>query len=685
MIGGPHPGENPGRSFCLAVDTSALRRQLGLLEQAWRDHPARFTRLTGLQTAALLGLAGLPALLGLLALLLPLGLWLAGGSGWWWALAPLGAALLWASAALWRPELPEPDGVVLPLSQLPRLNELLQHLTQAAHARPLGDVRLTPEQELRVWPGSPLGLLGGGRPQLRIGLPLLLGLDGPQFAALLAREMHGLRRRSLAAWLARWRQRWQGLLAERLPEAPGPRATGWGLLTWHRLARGVLLRALVVERLHGPAADAWAARWTGTTGQRTLADALLAQAVQARYLARQFWPQVWAAARSERRPNAHPMRDLRVLMRQSLRHPEAPQWAQDALRTPAAVDAPDFSLRVRLQALVEKLSPLAVPTVSAAEILLGQALPGLAEALDNAWQAQQADAWLQRHQAWRQQAQWLDELNAADAESQPGRPALDKPEALFQGRLTQALCPPAEAATTWRQVIDRHAAPAEARLGLARALLAEAPPIEPLTRQPELLPEQAEALRLLQTLADEGRASATYAETLAADPRWRVPAAQLLIQQLGLREDFAALQAARVRLRALEDEAEAALTVLRDFHGEQKFLPGGLPARVLRPVLALLQTEHAVGRAWHWRKTSTMAKGWVLHLLVIERSRTLVQPDPQVWGPELTRQLAEALPLDWCVIDLAHPEWKPLDRTDLVQQFRADDAQCIHTGLARKA
>lgn len=651
------------------MDTSALRRQLGLLEQAWRDHPARFTRLTGLQIAALLGLAGLPALLGLLALLLPLGLWLAGGSGWWWALAPLGAALLWASAALWRPELPELDGVVLPLSQLPRLNELLQHLTQAAHARPLGDVRLTPEQELRVCPGSSLGLLGGGRPQLRIGLPLLLGLDGPQFAAL----------------LARWRQRWQGLLAERLPEAPGPRATGWGLLAWHRLARGVLLRALVVERLHGPAADAWAARWTGTTGQRTLADALLAQAVQARYLARQFWPQVWAAARSGRRPNAHPMRDLRVLMRQSQRHPEAPQWAQDALRTPAAVDAPDFSLRVRLQALVEKPAPLAVPTVSAAEILLGQALPGLAEALDSAWRTQQADAWLQRHQAWRQQAQWLAELNAADAESQPGRPALDKPEALFQGRLTQALCPPAEAATTWRRVIDRHAAPAEARLGLARALLAEAPPIEPLTRQPELLPEQAEALRLLQTLADEGRASATYAETLAADPRWRVPAAQLLIQQLGLREDFAALQAARVRLRALEDEAEAALTVLRDFHGEQKFLPGGLPARVLRPVLALLQTEHAVGRAWHWRKTSTMAKGWVLHLLVIERSRTLVQPDPQVWGPELTRQLAQALPLDWCVVDLAHPEWKPLDRADLVQQFRADEAQCIHTGLARKA
>jgi hypothetical protein len=651
------------------VDTSALRRQLGLLEQAWRDHPARFTRLTGLQIAALLGLAGLPALLGLLALLLPLGLWLAGGSGWWWALAPLGAALLWASAALWRPELPELDGVVLPLSQLPRLNELLQHLTQAAHARPLGDVRLTPEQELRVCPGSSLGLLGGGRPQLRIGLPLLLGLDGPQFAAL----------------LARWRQRWQGLLAERLPEAPGPRATGWGLLAWHRLARGVLLRALVVERLHGPAADAWAARWTGTTGQRTLADALLAQAVQARYLARQFWPQVWAAARSGRRPNAHPMRDLRVLMRQSQRHPEAPQWAQDALRTPAAVDAPDFSLRVRLQVLVEKPAPLAVPTVSAAEILLGQALPGLAEALDSAWRTQQADAWLQRHQAWRQQAQWLAELNAADAESQPGRPALDKPEALFQGRLTQALCPPAEAATTWRRVIDRHAAPAEARLGLARALLAEAPPIEPLTRQPELLPEQAEALRLLQTLADEGRASATYAETLAADPRWRVPAAQLLIQQLGLREDFAALQAARVRLRALEDEAEAALTVLRDFHGEQKFLPGGLPARVLRPVLALLQTEHAVGRAWHWRKTSTMAKGWVLHLLVIERSRTLVQPDPQVWGPELTQQLTEALPLDWCVVDLAHPEWKPLDRADLVQQFRADEAQCIHTGLARKA
>lgn len=160
MIGGPHPGENPGRSFCLAVDTSALRRQLGLLEQAWRDHPARFTRLSALQAAALLALAGLPGLLGLLALLLPLGLWLAGGSAWWWALAPLGAALLWASAALWRPEPPPQDGVVLTLAQLPRLDELLQRLTEAAHARPLGEVRLTPEQELRVLPTSPLGLLG---------------------------------------------------------------------------------------------------------------------------------------------------------------------------------------------------------------------------------------------------------------------------------------------------------------------------------------------------------------------------------------------------------------------------------------------------------------------------------------------------------------------------------------------
>jgi hypothetical protein len=82
---------------------------------------------------------------------------------------------------------------------------------------------------------------------------------------------------------------------------------------------------------------------------------------------------------------------------------------------------------VRLQALVEKPAPLAVPTVSAAEILLGQALPGLAEALDSAWQTQQADAWLQRHQAWRQQAQWLAELNAADAESQPGRPPWTSP------------------------------------------------------------------------------------------------------------------------------------------------------------------------------------------------------------------------------------------------------------------
>lgn len=660
------------------MSTSERLRHASQLEQAWRQHPQRFTRGTALLAAVLLAGLGLALLLPAAGLLWAIGRWGSGGSALWGLLTlPCGAAW-WVGAAAWWPLAPPAEGIPVAADDHPRLTELRRRLGSALGTRTRPDLRLTEQPSLHLAPGARWGLLGGGRPRLSVGLPLLMGLDGPQAAALLAREVALGQQRSLAAWVCRWHARWQAVLQARLPAAPGPRATGW--LLW-LFARGVdpfQARAQVLARAQGLAADAWAARWAGPTGAELLAQGLLAQAVLERFLHQQFWPQVWATTATERRPTAQPMRDLRVLLRQALQHPDAPHWLQEALRTPARPGTGQASLRERLEALTEIPHTLAAPRAAAAEVLLGAALPTDIRALDAAWQQRVADDWLAQHQAHRQQAQWLDALDTAEH----GR--LSRAEALWQGRLTQALRPAADSAQRWREVIAQHAAPAEARLGLARALLASSTPLQPPGRQAELLPPQAEALELLQTLADEGRASASYAETLAADPRWQVPAARLLVQQLALREDFPRLQAARSRLQALEDEARRALALLRNFDGEQTLRPADLPASALQPVQALLQGEHAVGRAWLWRKTSTQAKGWALHLLVIERSRTLMQPEPQGWGAALAPRLAQALPLDWWVVDLAHPDWKALHRRDLVQQFRANDATLIHTGLARR-
>lgn len=682
MIGGPGCRENPGHADRNPVNTPADLRHASRLEQAWRQHPQRFTRGTALLAAALLAGLGLALLLPAAGQLWAIGRWVAGGSALWGLLAlPCGAAL-WLGAAAWLPLAPPAEGIPVAANEHPRLAELLRRLDSALGSRARPDLCLTDQPGLHLSPGTRWGLLGGGRPRLSVGLPLLMGLDGPQAAALLAREVALGQERSLAAWVCRWHARWQAVLQARLPAAPGPRATGWLLWVFAGGVRPFQARAQVLARSQGLAADAWAARWTGPTGAELLAQGLLAQAVLARFLQQQFWPQVWASTPTERRPTAQPMRDLRVLLRQALQHPDAPHWLQEALRTPARPGAGQASLRERLEALTEALPTPTPPRAAAAEVLLGAALPAAITALDAAWQQRVADDWLARHQTHRLQTQWLTALDTAAPTAEHGR--LPRAEALWQGRLTQALRAPADSAARWREVIAQHAAPAEARLGLARALLAGEPPLQPPGRQPALHPAQAEALALLQALTDEGRASASYAETLAADPRWRVPAARLLVQQLALREDFPRLQAARSRLHALEDEARHALALLRDFDGEQTLRPADLPASVLQPVQALLQGEHAVGRAWLWRKTSTQAKGWALHLLVIERARTLVQPEPQGWGAALAPRLAQALPLDWWVVDLAHPDWKALNRRDLVQQFRANDATLIHTGLARR-
>jgi hypothetical protein len=104
--------------------------------------------------------------------------------------------------------------------------------------------------------------------------------------------------------------------------------------------------------------------------------------------------------------------------------------------------------------------------------------------------------------------------------------------------------------------------------------------------------------------------------------------------------------------------------------------PARMGGRSLRPLLDRLKRENAVGRAWLLAKTDTRARGWVLHLLVIERSTTLDQPGPRHAWPELRALLDPPFPCR--VIDLSHPDWTGPRRMDLVQQFQETTGARIH-------
>ncbi len=117
---------------------------------------------------------------------------------------------------------------------------------------------------------------------------------------------------------------------------------------------------------------------------------------------------------------------------------------------------------------------------------------------------------------------------------------------------------------------------------------------------------------------------------------------------------------------------------MHEFGGDQVIRPAKLSPRVLRPVVSLLQSQPSAGRAWMFRKTHSQVSGWALHLLVIERSKLLGQPDPHTWWRWLQARID--LPVPVMVVDLAHPFWKALARADLVAQFRQTEAACIYHG-----
>lgn len=656
------------------MDDHAFRALVAQHEMSCRHAPRRFLRQTA--AWALLGHAVIGGVLLLAAagLLWALGGLLAGRFHFWRLLLIGGcASLLWSLLqALWTPSAPLP-GRRLRREEAPRLFELIDKLRRRAAAPPLDEVVLDDQLNAAIVQQPRLGVLGWHRNSLVLGLPLLMGLDSRQAAAVMAHEFGHLRagHAKLGAWLYRTRRSWWLLARDRQRARFGPAFADLGLqLFFQHFFPRFNARAFVLARQQEVEADRLAHQLVGAP---PAAQGLLALGVLSRYLAEDFWPRVWARCQDEATPQARPLQALRRLLPGALRHEEAPRWLRDGLKTlPEPSDThPSLRDRIELAQARPELPP--PPARSAAEQLLGVALlDQLCEELDQQWQLRSSPAWTERHRALLQARRQIEELAAADAEA-----PLPLAERLLWVRSVWQLDGPGAAVPLLRETLQRHRAPAEARYLLGRALLDGLRPLRPPAQQPDS-PELREALGLLQALADEGRETLSHEQALASDPQWRLPAARLLEDALAQREAWGPLKDLRERLRTLERQSEEALARLHDFDGEQRLSPARLGPRVLRSTLDMLRREASVGRAWLWRKTDPGCAGWALHLLVIERSQVLGQPDAEHWWAHLREQLD--LPLQCMVIDLGHPYWRDIARADLVLQFKGEAEACIYRG-----
>ena len=670
------------------MNDHAFRRRVGQHANAWRDHPRRFVRRT-----ALLALAAHAAGWALLIVVVALagaawaGLFL-GATGLWRAAAWLGvlvtAALAWPMWRALRLRPASPAGLPITRPQAPALFAQIDQVVARLHAAPIDSVRLDTSLAPRLIEQPRLGVLGLCRHTLVLGLPLMLALGPAPLAALIAVELAPLRRAASwraalsepAPWLERQRRLWTGLAAAWRPSRLLPHwADAWLAPFFERFLPRFEARALVIARDEAVTADRLA---LADGGGAALAQALLRTGIQRHFLDEVFWPRRWDNTRQSAVPDALPMRELRLLIGASLRHPQAKAWLHESLHeAPSRVDGrPDgrATLRERLALTGENTAITPMGSPSAAEALLGGPLDGWVDTLDSLWQRQVAEEWAEHYHAHRQRERLLTELAEADAEK-----PLPLEDHLLWARTAQAVKGAEAAVPIAHEALSRHAKSCAARFLLGSVLLDTQGPLAARSREPEMPALAAEGVDVLQALIQLDEAVDRFGRPVRKelpDPTWSLPAARRLERALVQREDIEALRTLRARLPELEREAERALAALNNFDGAQTLMPARLSARTLRPLLDRLHREPAVGRAWLFAKTDTRAHGWVLHLLVIERSNSLDQPGPRHEWPALRALLDPPFPCR--VIDLSHPDWTGPRRMDLVQQFHDTGGGRIH-------
>ena len=634
------------------MDHNDFRRLVADYEHTSRHDPRRFTLVTA--GLAAFGYAAILGTLMLCAIALKWGgarlidghfsfglLFLLFGS----------VSLLWSLLrALWSRQ-SAPEGMVVTHKEAPRLFELIEKVRRKCGAPKPDVVLLDGELNAAIVQRPRLGLLGWHRNHLILGLPTLMALDVKQLAAVIAHEFGHLQSAhgKLGAWVYRTRRSWW-LLAESRERA---RLGAW----WADAALALFFRhffprfnarAFVLSRQQEYEADRVA---HGVAGPAASAQSLISMSVQARFLSERFWPDVYAAAAKSATPQIEPYRLMHRRLRGALKHDEAPAWLRDALKSLPDVSDTHPSLRERLAFANQQAHIPAAPSVSAAEALLRDAYPSWLRRLDEQWQADVAERWGQAHRHLQGQRQLTAELEAERTKHK-----LAPDDHLLWARTARQLDGPRAEETVLRRMLQDHPGHTQARFELAITLI-DGP--DPATH--------TEGAGLLRELAE------------APQHAFAASAARRYESWLETSERFNELKPWRERLRTLEQQAEAAWEALQDFDERQYFEAPGFSKRVLKPVIDMLRSERAVGRAFLVQKAASAAPGWRFCILVVERAPgKLGQPDAADWWEHLRDRVH--LPCAFMVADLAHPFWKDAARAPLVKQITETNGACIYTG-----
>jgi Zn-dependent protease with chaperone function len=495
------------------------------------------------------------------------------------ALLALAAGLIAVRVSRWLwVRLPAPDGIPLKETDAPELHTLLKELRSRFLIKRPVTVRITGDMNASV-----VSRLRGLT--LQVGLPLLLGVTPRQCCAILSHEFGHLvlQRAGPGSWASHLHSWWYRVL-DRIDqdETVLGRFMAWALGAADRryLADGMRL-----SRAEEFQADALAAE---TVGSRPLAEALSAIALKQQFLAHDFLPKIHEQVYHRRRPVILPYRHMASAFLVGYDSNESLATYADVVDEEAPTHP---SIRARMARFYDGSWPTPGNGTSAAEAYLGNAVPWLANALDQAWWQEHGHDWTRHHR----EVQWAQRRIAMLAER--GRD-LHPLRRLELANLVESYWPEWNPLELYSDLLNEKTVHAQAMLALGRLLMVQ---------------DSAEGAGCLLAILDEDNEVGLAAAIRLLD-----------YAEEADRQDLARRAKARVDdlqqwALAIEQETEI------DPDGEAWVSPG-LDA-ITRYKLAKAVTRHAsVRRAYLVRRLSKIAPKWQAYLLLVRTDTT----DPKV-------------------------------------------------------
>jgi Zn-dependent protease with chaperone function len=524
-----------------------------------------------------------------------------------------------------------PLGRVLLRDEAPELFAEITRVRRALGVRGLHRTIVMNDLNAAVVQHPALGIFGGHRNYLLLGLPLMQGLSREQFVAVLAHEFghlsgnHG----RFGTWIYRVRATWSGIL-----DSLSEQGSGTGLVRsfFEWFAPRFSAATFVLARQQEYEADRCAA---DLTDARTAAATLVRLRLVARHLDEEFWPGVERRVAERMRPPPGLLAEqARMVMRGPGAEP-ARRWAGEALLAPTDVGDTHPSLADRLRSL--EVSGLAATEAaakpldrSAADELLGGALATLRDELDEAWRDAASEAWRHNHEVLAHGARQLAELRSREAAGE----LVDEAARWNILRKTLEIEGPAAALPLLENFVAEH--PAHAMALWTRGQLA------------------------LDRGDESGLASIEAA--VAIDDRATAAASELLYTWLHQRGRVAEALAWQARGERFQQELALAQEERASVDGGSLFEPCGLAEELLESLRAGLRDKPLVEKAWLVRRQvehRSHVPSYVLLVWPVQKFAWNVQKK----RAELLEDLANTLPLpEGTLLFLQSGDEKALER-----------------------